>query len=112
MEGQRAAGVRRRGILWGVEGADHGRKLSGNDKAGNHVPGLGGLIFPVSALGEQSFPEGILEAAAGDAQKILFHYTRYCSEVADMDTEHYRVLFPGQVYNITFIDEWRYQNRT
>ena len=29
-----------------------------------------------------------------------------------MDTEHYRILFRGQVYNISFIDNVRYQNRT
>lgn len=47
-----------------------------------------------------------------NAQKDIYFIIRYCSEVADMDTEHYRVLFRGQVYNITFIDNVRYQNRT
>ena len=28
-----------------------------------------------------------------------------------MDTEHYRVLFRGQVYGLVFIDNVRYQNR-
>lgn len=30
----------------------------------------------------------------------------------DMDTEHYRILFRGQVYNITFLDNVKYQNKT
>ncbi len=28
-----------------------------------------------------------------------------------MDTEHYRIMFHGQVYDITFIDNVRYQNK-
>ena len=47
-----------------------------------------------------------------NAQKDMYFIIRYCSEAADMDTEHYRILFRGQVYNITFIDNVRYQNRT
>mgnify|MGYP002508103301 CR=1 FL=1 len=52
------------------------------------------------------------EAAQVNAQRDIYFIIRHCSEVADMDTEHYRVLFRGQVYNITFIDNVRYQNRT
>ena len=51
------------------------------------------------------------EAAQVNAQRDIYFIIRYCSEVAGMDTEHYRVLFRGQVYNITFIDNVRYQNR-
>ena len=52
------------------------------------------------------------EAAQINAQKDIYFIIRYCSEVADMDAEHYRILFRGQVYNISFIDNVRYQNRT
>ena len=47
-----------------------------------------------------------------NAPKDMYFIIRYCSEVADMDTEHYRILFRGQVYNISFIDNVRCQNRT
>lgn len=60
---------------------------------------------------EQSFREGVLGAAQVNAQKDIYFIIRYCSEVAGMDTEHYRVLFRGQVYDILFIDNVRYQNR-
>ena len=52
------------------------------------------------------------EAAQVNAQKDVFFLIRYCSEVAEMDTEHYRIVFRGQVYNITFLDNVKYQNRT
>lgn len=37
---------------------------------------------------------------------------RYCSEVADLDSEHYRIVFRDRIYNITFVDNIRYANRT
>ena len=42
----------------------------------------------------------------------MFILIRYCSEAAVIDTEHFRILFRGQVYNITFIDNVKYQNKT
>ena len=32
--------------------------------------------------------------------------------MSGIDTEHYRILFRGQIYDITFIDNVRYQNKT
>ena len=29
-----------------------------------------------------------------------------------MDTEHYRILFGGRIYNISFIDNVQYKNKT
>ena len=47
-----------------------------------------------------------------NAEKEVFFLIRYCSEAAAIDTEHFRILFRGQVYNITFIDNVKYQNKT
>ena len=81
-----------------------------NDKAGNHV-----LVwedyFCCSAFVNGLSGKEYWEAAQVNAQRDIYFIIRYCSEVAGMDTEHYRVLFRGQVYNITFIDNVRYQNR-
>ena len=52
------------------------------------------------------------EAAQVSAQKDIYFIIRYCSEVSGIDTEHYRILFRGQIYDITFIDNVRYQNKT
>jgi len=51
------------------------------------------------------------EAAQVNAQKEIYFLIRYCSEIANMDTEHYRVLFRGEIYNITFLDNVKCQNK-
>lgn len=83
----------------------------GNDKAGNHVLAWEDH-FSCSAFVNSLSGKEYWEAAQMNAQKDMYFIIRYCSEVADMDTEHYRILFRGQVYNISFIDNVRYQNRT
>ncbi|NBI93009.1 head-tail adaptor protein, partial [Lachnospiraceae bacterium] len=42
----------------------------------------------------------------------VFFLIRYCSEAATIDTEHFRIIFREQIYNITFIDNVKYQNKT
>ena len=83
----------------------------GNDKAGNHVLVWEDYFFCSAFVNSLSGKE-YWEAAQMNAQKDMYFIIRYCSEAADMDTEHYRILFRGQVYNISFIDNVRYQNRT
>ena len=83
----------------------------GNDKAGNHVLVWEDYFFCSAFVNSLSGKE-YWEAAQINAQKDMYFIIRYCSEAADMDTEHYRILFRGQVYNISFIDNVRYQNRT
>ena len=83
----------------------------GNDKAGNHVLAWEDH-FSCSAFVNSLSGKEYWEAAQMNVQKDMYFIIRYCSEVADMDMEHYRILFRGQVYNISFIDNVRYQNRT
>ena len=52
------------------------------------------------------------EAAQLNAEKEVFFLIRYCSEVKEIDTEHFRIIFREQIYNITFIDNVKYQNKT
>jgi len=51
------------------------------------------------------------EAAQVNAQKEIYFLIRYSTETAIMDTEHYRTLFREQIYNITFLDNVKYQNK-
>lgn len=83
----------------------------GNDKAGNHVLAWEDY-FSCSAYVNNLSGKEYWETAQVNAQKDIYFIIRYCSEVAGMDTEHYRVLFRGQIYDITFIDNVRYQNKT
>ncbi|MCD7751559.1 MAG: phage head closure protein [Lachnospiraceae bacterium] len=42
----------------------------------------------------------------------LVFTVRYCSELADLDSTHFRVLFRGEPYNITAVDRMNYQRKT
>ncbi|MGM9649722.1 MAG: phage head closure protein [Butyricicoccaceae bacterium] len=51
-------------------------------------------------------------AAQNNAQHSLYFLIRYSSKVADLNPEQYRVKFRGQIYNLTFIDNVQYENKT
>lgn len=44
-------------------------------------------------------------------QTISFE-VRYCSELKELDSIHFRVLFHGDVYNIQSVDMMNYQHKT
>ena len=52
------------------------------------------------------------EAKQVNAETELDFVIRYCSEVSAIDTEHFRILFRGNIYNITFVDNVQYKNKT
>lgn len=87
------------------------RSTVGTDKAGNHVLSWEDFYTCWAYVNNLSGKE-YWEAAQVNAQKDIFFLIRYCSEVAGMDTEHYRVKFREQLYNITFLDNVQYQNQT
>ena len=87
------------------------RSTAGMDKAGNHVLSWEECYTCWAYVNNLSGKE-YWEAAQVNAQKDIFFLIRYCSEVAGMDTEHYRVKFREQLYNITFLDNVKYQNQT
>ncbi len=87
------------------------KSVAGNDKAGNHVLEWQDHYTCHAYVNDLSGSE-YWEAAQQGVEKEVFFLIRYCSEVAIMDTEHFRILFRGQVYNITFIDNVKYQNKT
>ncbi|BFL48186.1 phage head closure protein [Lactonifactor longoviformis] len=86
------------------------KSRTGTDKAGNHVLFWEDYYFCAACVNNLSGKE-YWEAAQVSAQTEVYFLIRYCSEVAAMDTEHYRVLFRGQVYNITFLDNVKYRNK-
>ena len=87
------------------------KSILGNDSAGNHVLSWENY-YTCSAYVNNLSGKEYWEAAQVNAQKDIYFIIRHCSELAGMDTEHYRILFRGQVYNITFLDNVKYQNRT
>jgi SPP1 family predicted phage head-tail adaptor len=52
------------------------------------------------------------EAAKINMQNEIHFIVRYCSELKNIDCEHYRIVFRGKLYNITFVDNVMYQNKT
>ena len=82
----------------------------GTDKAGNQVLSWEDYFTCFAYVNNLSGKE-YWEAAQVNAQKEIFFLLRYCSETAGMDTEHYRILFRKQFYNITFLDNVKYQNK-
>lgn len=37
---------------------------------------------------------------------------RYCNALKDMDSDHYRILFDGGIYNITLVDDYQFRHET
>ncbi len=87
------------------------KSIAENDKAGNHILSWVDYYTCHAYVNNLSGKE-YWEAAQLNAEKEVFFLIRYCSEVKEIDTEHFRILFRGQVYNITFIDNVKYQNKT
>lgn len=42
----------------------------------------------------------------------LVFTVRYCSELANLDNTHYRVMFRDEPYNITAVDRMNYQHKS
>lgn len=37
---------------------------------------------------------------------------RYCAALKDMDSDHYRILFEGGIYNIILVDDFQFRHKT
>lgn len=82
----------------------------GMDKAGNHLLSWEDYYTCFAYVNNLSGKE-YWEAAQVNAQKEIYFLIRYSTETACMDMEHYRILFRDQIYNITFLDNVKYQNK-
>ena len=51
-------------------------------------------------------------AAQSNAQNEISFVVRYCKKLSAMTADHYRVLFNGDIYNISFVDNVQFQNKT
>lgn len=87
------------------------KSRTGNDKNGNHV-----LIwedyYSCAAYVNNLSGNEYWAAAQVNAQTDLYFIIRYCSEVSGLDSEHFRIVFRDQIYNISFVDNVQYQNKT
>ena len=81
------------------------------DKAGNHTVVWENHYQCFSYVNSLSGKE-YWAAAQVNAQTDLYFLIRYCSEAAAIDSEHFRIVFHGQLYNISFVDNVQYKNKT
>lgn len=87
------------------------KSRTGNDKNGNHTL-LWEDYFSCYAYVNNLSGNEYWAAAQVNAQTDLYFVIRYCSEIKEMDSEHYRIIFRDQIYNISFVDNVQYQNKT
>ena len=87
------------------------KSRTGNDKNGNHTL-LWKDYFSCYAYVNNLSGNEYWAAAQVNAQADLYFVVRYCSEIKEMDSEHYRIIFRDQIYNISFVDNVQYQNKT
>ena len=81
------------------------------DKTGNHRL-LWEDFYSCAAYANNLSGKEYWEAKQINAETELDFIIRYCSEVAEVDTEHYRICFRDRLYNITFVDNVQYKNRS
>lgn len=49
------------------------------------------------------------QTVASDSYTFM---VRYCAALKDMDSDHYRILFEGGIYNITLVDDFQFRHET
>ena len=53
------------------------------------------------------------EAAGQTVASDGYTFTvRYCKALKGMDSDHYRILFDGDIYNITLVDDFQFRHET
>lgn len=82
----------------------------GKDKNGNHILSWEDFYSCYAYANNLSGSE-YWAAAQVNSQTDMFFMVRYCSELSEIDSEHYRIIFNGTVYNITFVDNIQYENK-
>lgn len=87
------------------------KSRTGNDKNGNHTL-LWEDYYSCAAYVNNLSGKEYWAAAQVNAQTDLYFIIRYCSEVSGLDSEHFRIVFRDQIYNISFVDNVQYQNKT
>ena len=81
------------------------------DKIGNHTLTWED-VYSCAAYVNNLSGEEYWSARQVNEEAELDFIVRYCSEIAELDTVHYRILFRNGIYNICFIDNVQYKNKS
>lgn len=87
------------------------RSRTENDKNGNHTL-IWEDFYSCAAYVNNLSGSEYWEAAQVNAQTDINFVIRYCSEVEALDSEHYRIIFRDQIFNISFVDNVQYRNKS
>lgn len=52
------------------------------------------------------------ESTTTNEERSVTFEVRYCSELADVSSDHYQIVFRGEAYNIQSVDFMNYQKKT
>lgn len=80
------------------------------DKNGNHILKWHDVYCCAAYANNMSGSE-YWAAAQVNAETDMYFMVRSCSELRDLNTEQYRILFRDGKYDITFIDNIQYEDR-
>lgn len=81
------------------------------DKNGNRVQSWED-VYSCAAYANNLSGTEYWAAAQTNSQTDMYFVVRYCSELKNIDSEKYRIIFQDEAYNITFIDNVQYANKT
>lgn len=83
------------------------------DEVGNHI-NTWTEFHPCFAYVNMSQKANSEEEAAGQTvSRVEYVFTvRWCEKLRDMDSEGYRILFDGKLYNILSVDDFQYKHET
>ena len=87
------------------------KSVSGMDEDANNILTWDDY-YRCHAYVNNMFGKEFWAAVQTNSQTDVFFMIRYCSEVAELDTDNYRIIFREQIYNITFVDNIKYENKT
>ena len=80
------------------------------DKYGNHKNGWT-EYFSCAAYASTYQYDREKESVITEAEQTVIFEVRYCSELKNLDSTHYRILFHGDSYNIQSVDMMNYQRK-
>ena len=87
------------------------KSAKGIDKNGNHVSNWMDY-FECSAYANNMSGQEYWAAAQVNSETDMYFVIRFCSEVRSLTSDNYRIIFRDEIYNITFIDNVQYKNKS
>ncbi len=84
---------------------------TGTDAAGNHKALWEDYHKCYAYVNNLSGAEFFAAKQVGAEDEVDF-VIRYCKKISALKSDKHRILFRGEIYNITFVDNVKYQNKT